>query len=163
MNTTGFKLKDMGEIIIRYGLVIILIWIGALKFTSYEAEGIKPLIENSGLMSWGYDLMSVQGFSMLIGVIEIVLGLMIATRYVAPKISAIGSIGTIIMAVITLSFLLTTPGMVQKGYGFPALSPMPGQFVAKDLLLLGAACWTAGEALIAARFGPGEIPTVHHG
>ncbi|WP_373517800.1 YkgB family protein [Pricia sp.] len=153
-NTTGFKLKNIGEIIIRYGLVIILLWVGALKFTTYEAEGIKPLVENSGLMSWGYDLMSVQAFSMLIGVIEIILGIMIATRYFAPKISAIGSIGTIIMALITLSFLLTTPGMVQKGYSFPSLSPMPGQFVAKDLLLLGAACWTAGEALIASKYAP---------
>jgi len=41
-NTTGFKLKNIGEIIIRYGLVVILIWVGALKFTTYEAEGIKP-------------------------------------------------------------------------------------------------------------------------
>ncbi len=53
-----------------------------------------------------------------------------------------------------LEFLLTTPGMVQKGYSFPSLSPMPGQFVAKDLPLLGAACWTAGEALIASKFPP---------
>ncbi len=159
-NTTGFKLKNIGEIIIRYGLVVILIWVGALKFTTYEAEGIKPLVENSGLMSWGYDLMSVQGFSMLIGVIEIILGIMIATRYFAPKILAIGSIGTIIMALITLSFLLTTSGMVQKGYSFPSLSPMPGQFVAKDLLLLGAACWTAGEALIASKFPPHETGEV---
>ena len=159
-NTTGFKLKNIGEIIIRYGLVVILIWVGALKFTTYEAEGIKPLVENSGLMSWGYDLMSVQGFSMLIGVIEIILGIMIATRYFAPKISAIGSIGTIIMALITLSFLLTTPGIIQKGFNFPDLSPMPGQFLAKDLLLLGAACWTAGEALIASKFPPHETVEV---
>lgn len=106
--------------------------------------------------------MSVQGFSMLIGVIEIILGILIATRYFAPKLSAIGSIGTIIMALITLSFLLTTPGMIQKGYSFPALSPMPGQFAVKDLLLLGAACWTAGEALIASKFPPHETPKGSH-
>ena len=34
---------------------------------------------------------------------------------------------------------------------FPALSAMPGQFVLKDLVLLGAALWTAGEALAARR------------
>ncbi len=55
------------------------------------------------------------------------------------------------MFLITLSFLLTTPGVWQPGYGFPALSPSPGQFLAKDLVLLGAAIWTAGEALRAAR------------
>ena len=30
--------------------------------------------------------------------------------------------------------------------GFPAVSAMPGQFVLKDIVLLGAALWTAGEA-----------------
>jgi len=39
----------------------------------------------------------------------------------------------------------------QPGYGFPYPSPAPGQFLLKDLLLLGAAIWTAGEALAAAR------------
>ena len=55
------------------------------------------------------------------------------------------------MFLITLSFLLTTPGVWQPSLGFPALSPSPGQFLAKDLVLLGAAIWTAGEALRAAR------------
>ncbi len=88
---------------------------------------------------------------MLIGVIEIVLGLLIATRPFAPMLSAIGSFGVIIMSLITLTFVFTTPGVWQPGYGFPFPSPMPGQFLAKDLLMLGAAIWTAGEALRAAR------------
>ena len=48
------------------------------------------------------------------------------------------------MFLITLSFLLTTPGVWQPSLGFPALSPSPGQFLSKDLVLLGAAIWTAG-------------------
>ncbi|MBA2585461.1 MAG: DUF417 family protein [Chthoniobacterales bacterium] len=64
-----------------------------------------------------------------------------------------GSIGAIIMGFITLNFLLTTPGVWQPNYGFPFLSAVPGQFLAKDLLLLGAALWTAGEALRAANRG----------
>lgn len=95
--------------------------------------------------------MSVRGFAVLIGVTEIVLGLLIATRPIAPKLSAIGSIGAIIMFLLTLTFVFTTPGVWQPGYGFPFPSPMPGQFLAKDILLLGAAIWTAGEALRAAR------------
>jgi len=147
----GLTLEGVGAKIIRYGLVIILLWVGALKFTAYEAEGIQGLIANSPLMSWMYSVMSVRGAAMLIGVIEIILGVLIATRPFAPKVSAIGSIGAIIMFFITLSFTLTTPGVWQPGYGFPFPSPMPGQFLAKDLLLLGAAIWTAGEALRAAR------------
>ncbi|MBA3892419.1 MAG: DUF417 family protein [Gemmatimonadales bacterium] len=143
-------LVGLGEKIIRYGLVVILLWVGALKFTAYEAEAIQGLVANSPLLSWGYSVMSVRSFAALIGLIEITSGLLIATRPVAPKLSAIGSFGVIIMALITLTFVFTTPGVWQPGYGFPFPSPMPGQFLAKDILLLGAGVWTAGEALRAA-------------
>jgi len=147
----GDTLENLGENIIRYGLVIILLWVGALKFTAYEAEGIQGLVANSPLMSWMYSVMSVQAASMLIGTVEIIAGLMIAARSFAPKISAIGSIIAIGIFLITLHFLLTTPGVWQPGYGFPFPSPMPGQFIAKDLALLGIAVWSAGEALRAER------------
>lgn len=149
-NGLGFTIENIGAAILRYGLVIILLWVGALKFTVYEAEGIQGLVANSPLMSWMLTILTVQGVSMLIGTIEIVLALLITTRPFAPQISAIGSIGAIIMFLITLTFVLTTPGVWQPGYGFPFPSPMPGQFLLKDLMLLGAAIWTAGEALRAA-------------
>lgn len=148
--STAIKLKNIGTFIIRYGLVLILLYVGALKFTAYEAEGIKPLVENSFLMSWGYKVMSIYSFSALIGVIEILLAVLIATRSFNAKLSGYGSLGAIIMFIITLSFLFTTPGAWQEGYGFPFPSPMPGQFVFKDILSLGAAIWTAGEAFMAA-------------
>ncbi len=95
MNTeikNASQLEKLGAGIIRYGLVIVLLWVGSLKFTSYEAEGIKPLVMNSPFLSWGYSLTSVTGFAKLIGVTEILLGLLIAARYISPRISAIGSI-----------------------------------------------------------------------
>ncbi|CAN5170208.1 DUF417 family protein [soil metagenome] len=156
-NDLGRTLESVGEKIIRYGLVVILLWVGALKFAAYEAESIQGLVANSPLMSWMYSVMSVQGASILIGVIEIVLGLLIATRPFAPLLSAIGSFGVIIMSLITLTFIFTTPGVWQPGYGFPFLS-MTGAFLAKDLLILGAAIWTAGEALRAARGAPLAAP-----
>ncbi len=149
--STPATLERVGANVIRYGLVVILLWVGALKFTAYEAEGVQGFVANSPLFSWLYSVTSVRGASMLIGTIEIILGLLIATRSFAPKVSAIGSIGAIIMFLLTLTFVFTTPGVWQPGYGFPFPSPMPGQFLAKDILLLGAAIWTAGEALLAAR------------
>lgn len=35
--------KKLGEFLIRYGLVLVLGWIGAMKFTAYEAVGIQGL------------------------------------------------------------------------------------------------------------------------
>ncbi len=152
-NSTPHTLETIGAAVIRYGLVAVLLWVGSLKFTAYEAEGIQGLVANSPLFSWAYGVFSVRTFAAILGVTEILLGILILLRPVAPKLSAWGSIGAIIMFLLTLSFLLSTPGVWQPNYGFPFLSPFPGQFMAKDLLLLGAAIWTAGEALRAAQLG----------
>jgi uncharacterized membrane protein YkgB len=39
---------------LRLGLFIVLVWIGGLKFASYEADGIVPLVANSPIMSFLY-------------------------------------------------------------------------------------------------------------
>ncbi len=149
----GLTLENIGLNIIRYGLVVILLWVGALKFTAYEAEGVQGLIANSPLMSWMFSVMSVRTAAALIGSVEIIAGLLIAARPFAPKLSAVGSFIAIGIFLITLHFLLTTPGVWQPGYGFPFPALVPGQFIMKDLALLGIAVWSAGEALRAARRG----------
>jgi uncharacterized membrane protein YkgB len=48
----------------------------------------------------------------------------------------------------TLSFLFTTPGVVVGHLaGVPVLSAQPGQFLLKDLVLIGVAIWTLGDSL----------------
>ncbi|HEX8201325.1 MAG TPA: DUF417 family protein [Isosphaeraceae bacterium] len=147
----GDRLRMIGTHVARYGLVIVLLWIGGMKFTAYEAEGIRPLVANSPLMGWVYRAMSVGGFSSLLGVVEIAVGLLIALRPVWPMGSAAGSGLAVGMFLTTLSFLITTPGWEPSLGGFPALSAMPGQFLLKDVVLLGVALFTAGEALGAIR------------
>jgi uncharacterized membrane protein YkgB len=142
-------LTEIGVIAIRYGLVLVLLWIGGMKFTQVEAEGIKPLAENSPFTGWLYKVMSVTGVAKLIGVIELITGLLIALRPVAPAWSGVGSLMAIITFLITLSYIFTTPGW-EENLGFPALSVTPGQFLLKDVVLLGVAIWTAGEAFAAA-------------
>jgi uncharacterized membrane protein YkgB len=149
-------LKSTGLHVSRYGLVVVLLWIGGMKFTAYEAGGIEPLVANSPLMAWVYKVMSVRGFSALLGVIEIVIGLLIALRPLWPLISAVGSGLAAGMFLTTLTFLVSTPGWESSLGGFPALSAMPGQFLLKDVVLLGVATFTAGEALEAARLSRGN-------
>ena len=151
----GRTLETAGGAILRYGLVVILLWIGGSKFAAYEAEAIHGLVANSPLTSWGYHMMSVRGFSALIGTAEIVIAVMIASRRFAPRVSAVGSLGAVGMFLTTLSFILTTPGVWEPGYEFPFLSSLGG-FLIKDILLLGAAVWTAGEALRAHALSDGR-------
>jgi reactive chlorine resistance protein C len=144
LRTQSNTLEAIGVAITRYGVVLVLLWIGFLKFTADEANGIKPLVENSPFMSWMYKVMSVQAVSNLIGTTELVIAAIMALRPVAPKLSFYGSIGAIITFLTTLSFLATTPGAI-------SFTPLPmlggvGQFLIKDVVLLGAAIWTAAEA-----------------
>src|SRR6266404_6042921 len=48
------RLDRIGMGLLRLGLVIVLVWIGGLKFAKYEAEGIVPLVSQSPLMSFFY-------------------------------------------------------------------------------------------------------------
>jgi len=48
------KLDRVGMGLLRFGLIVVLFWIGGLKFADYEAEGIVPLVANSSLMSFFY-------------------------------------------------------------------------------------------------------------
>ncbi len=145
----GRRFENIGAKIIRYGLALVLIWIGFLKFTSYEAMGIKGLVDNSPVFSWTYSVFGVRGFANILGVIEIVLGILICLKSFNPRVAVWGSLGAIIMFISTLTFLLSTPGVIQMGYSFPFISPQPGQFLIKDFVLLGAAVWTAGDSLLA--------------
>lgn len=147
--TAAIFLQNSGSFLIRYGLVVTLIWIGILKFTQYEADGIRPLAEHSPFLSWAFTFLSTREFSSILGVIEITTGVLIALRPLSPKLSAIGSIAAMLTFLTTLTFIISTPGVVQEGWPFPFISASPGQFLIKDVVLLGAAMWTAGEALAA--------------
>ena len=143
----GFRVEAVGRELARYGLVIVVLWIGCMKFTAYEAEGIRLYVDNSPLMSWVYGLTSVRNFSAMLGVVELTVAILIAARPLAPRASALGSALAVGMFLTTLSFLATTPGVWEASAGgFPALSGKPGQFLIKDLALLGISLWSLGEA-----------------
>jgi reactive chlorine resistance protein C len=141
------SITALGHRVLRYGLALVIGWIGMMKFTGYEANGIQPLVAHSPLMGWMYHFLSVRQFSDGLGVVEVAIALLIALRPWSRKASAVGSALAVVMFLTTLSFLFSTPGWEPSLGGFPSLSAMPGQFLLKDLVLLGAAIWSLGEAL----------------
>jgi uncharacterized membrane protein YkgB len=141
------RVEAVGRALARYGLVAVVAWIGLMKFTAYEAEGISRYVANSPLMSWVYGLTSVRGFSAGLGVVEVAIAILIAARPFSSRATILGSALAVGMFLTTLSFLFTTPGVWEPSAGgFPALSGFPGQFLIKDLALLGIALWSFGEA-----------------
>ena len=90
--------------------------------------------------------MGVGQFAALLGVVGTVSGVLIAILPVWLLGSATGSGLTAGMFLTTLTFLITTPGWEPSLGGFPVLSGPGGQFLIKDVVLLGAAVYTAGSA-----------------
>jgi len=156
--TAGLRVSidKVSAFVLRYGLVLVVFWIGCLKFTAYQSKGVFNHASHSPLLAWAYHILDVRDFSRSLGVVEIVIALLIATGPVWSKLSIVGSLGGIGMFLTTLSFVITTPGVWQAGYGFPALAASPGQFLVKDVVLLGAAIWTLADSL--RRVAAGKSP-----
>jgi uncharacterized membrane protein YkgB len=150
VSSRAINLEALGLAGVRYGLVLVVAWIGVMKFTAYEAAGIVPLVSNSPLLSWTYSIFGERGFSTLLGIVEVSVAAMIALRPVSAKVAALGSAMAVAMFLTTLSFLFSTPGWEPSLGGFPALSVLPGQFLLKDVVLLAAAVYSLGESLAAA-------------
>jgi len=169
------SLDRIGLGLLRLGLVVVLVWIGGLKFARYEADGIVPLVANSPLMSFFYHhpapeyrpYMNREGelipahrdwhetngtypFAYGLGVVIVSIGILIALHPVLPQVAAVGSFLLILMALTTLSFLITTPEawvppLGDSAHGFPFLSGT-GRLVVKDAIMLGAAVTTMADS-----------------
>jgi len=150
-STKQSTVDAVGGLMARYGLVIVLVWYGGLKFMDYEAQGIAPLVSESQFMSWLYNIFSVYAFSALLGVFEITAAVLLAAKPWWPKVSIFGSLLAMALFVATISFMVTTPGVFDAAQGgFPALS-LEGGFLMKDIALLGFSAWTLADALRATR------------
>jgi uncharacterized membrane protein YkgB len=167
-------LEGFGKFAVRYGIVIVFLWIGALKFTTYEADGIVPFVANSPFMSEFYNhpeqykkhinpegVMKTEnhdwhvqnntyGFSYGLGAFLVVLALLVALYRVMPLPSMIASILIFVMTIGTLSFLVTTPEswvphLGDPAHGFPYLSGR-GRLVIKDIVILGGSIINMAES-----------------
>lgn len=169
---TAARLDRFGFAMLRLGLVVVLCWIGGLKAANYEAEGIVPFVANSPLMSFFYHHPAPEYrehnpalglnidnhewnltngtyiFSNGLGLVIVSFGILIALHPIFPKVAAIGSFLVVLMALTTLSFLVTTPEAWVSGpgvHGFPFLA-LPGLLVVKDSIMLGAAALTMADS-----------------
>lgn len=148
-SSLGSKTTAIGTDGAYFALAVIYFWFGGMKFTHYEAQGLVPLVSNSPFLGWVYNIFSVDTFSSLLGVLEVSIGALIAGRLLSPKLSLIGGALSAGLFFTTLSFMLSTPGVIEPSLGFPAISVAPGQFLLKDIGLLAASIFVAGHSLTA--------------
>jgi reactive chlorine resistance protein C len=141
----GSLVLRVGRAIALLGLILPLLLIGGMKFTQVEIEGLKPLISGTPWLAWMYPAFGENGASYVLGVIEIAAALLL----MASPWSARAGIAGGALAGATLfvtSSLLTVLPVWDASIGFPALGPL-GQFLIKDIALLGVALIVLGEGL----------------
>ena len=143
--TAEHALAKVGQFLARYGLVLVLAWIGAGHIVAPTA--IQSLIAHSPLLSWLYGIFSTHTLGYALGSAEIVAALLIALRPLWPRVSAVGSVFAVLIFCSTISFLFTTPGVTTGG----AVLSMLGEFLLKDVVLLGVSLWTLADSLGAHR------------
>lgn len=143
------RLQRYGQCIAVAGVLIVFFWIGVMKFFDFEAQALVPLIKVSPLMSWGYKFFSVQGFSNLIGVVEVTAVFLVLLGRCWPKAGVAGSAILVGSLLVTLSFMISS-ATVHLDHGIPVLQK-GGGFLLKDFALLGVSIWLFGRFLGRAR------------
>lgn len=159
---------------LRVAIFIVMAWIGGLKAFHYEADGIVPFVANSPMMRFFYSHpkeykqhKNKEGevvpsnikwneengtyiFAYGLGAVIVIIGLLVLLGIWFPKIGLIGGVLTFGMALVTLSFLITTPeayvpNLGGPEHGFPYLSGA-GRLVIKDIIMLAGGLIIASDS-----------------
>lgn len=135
-----------GRIVALAGLVLPLLLIGGLKFTQVEIDALRPMIGGTPWLAWMYPAFGEAGTSYLLGVVEIVTAVLLVLSPWSPRAGVVGGALGAIAFLTTCSMFAALPVWDANLGGFPALGPL-GQFLIKDVALLGIALVVAGESL----------------
>jgi len=117
------------QYLMLFPVVLVLLWIGGMKFTLLEAQGIEPLVASSPLMSWMYQVWDIQTTSNLIGIYDLIalLLLILSIRIKSLLIPAIAMAGAVF--VVTQTFLFTW----DSALSIETMLTGGGHFLIKDL------------------------------
>ncbi len=164
---------------LRVAIFVVMAWIGGLKVCQYEADGIVPFVANSPVMSFFYaktapeykEFRNPEGlmveknirwhqqnrtylFSYGLGAVIVLIGTAVLLGIWSPQIGLLGGLLTFGMAIVTLSFLITTPetwvpdlggDMPSPHHGFPYLSAA-GRLVLKDIIMMAGGLVVAADS-----------------
>ncbi|WP_448097847.1 reactive chlorine resistance membrane protein RclC [Luteibacter yeojuensis] len=183
--TAFVRTERLGPNLMRIAIAVVFMWIGALKFVSYEADSITPFVANSPVMSFFYNhpteykahlthegqmvpelrewqtANNTYGFSTGLGIVEWAIAILVLAYPVSKRAALLGAFLSFATTLVTLSFLFTTPeawvpALGDAQHGFPYLSGA-GRLVLKDTMML-AGSWIIGVDAAKAILARREAP-----
>ena len=112
-----------------FPVLLVLLWIGCMKFMEFEAQGIEALVKTSPFMAWMYNFWSLQTTSNLIGTYDLIAMALLILAIYQPKllVPSIAMSGAVFL--VTQTFLFTFEGALS---GQTLLTTI-GHFLIKDL------------------------------
>jgi uncharacterized membrane protein YkgB len=113
-------------------VLVVLLWIGGMKFTLLEAQGIETLVKSSPFMSWLYNFFSLQTTSNIIGVYDLIAVVILILAIYYPKLTAPAIMMSGMVFVVTQTFLISFSGSLSS----ETLLSTTGHFLIKDLWFL---------------------------
>ncbi|RWB27762.1 MAG: DUF417 family protein [Mesorhizobium sp.] len=134
-----------GRILALIGVILPLLMIGGMKFTAVEIEALMPLISGTPWLAWMYPVFGEAGASYVLGVVEIATALLLIASPWSTRAGVAGGALAALIFLVTCSIMVALP-IWEPALGFPALGPA-GQFLIKDIALLGIALVILGESL----------------
>jgi len=118
-------------------VLLVLVWIGGMKFTLLEAKGIEDLVLSSPLMSWMYSFWDIQTTSNIIGVYDLIAVVLLIAAIFHSKLLIPAILMSGAVFAVTQSFLITWESATSS----TALLSTGGHFLIKDLWFIANLCF----------------------
>lgn len=144
--TVSHRALQFGRAVALLGVVLPLLLIGVLKFTEYEINALKPLISGTPWLAWLYSVFGEAGTSYLLGVVEVITALLLLASPMFPRAALAGGALAVGTFAVTVSTMFALPIWEASLGGYPYLGAL-GQFLIKDVALLGVSLFIFGEGL----------------
>jgi len=140
------RLQTLGRGLALAGVVLPLLLIGGLKFTAPEIEGVGLLLNATPWLAWLLTIFGAAGASNFLGVVEIGAALLLMASPWSARAGLLGAALAVLILLITSTLIALPMAWDMRLGGFPALGPF-GQFVIKDIALLGVALLVLGDSM----------------
>lgn len=119
------------------GQLLVLAWLGAMKFTRYEAAGVEGLMMANPLFAWLYDILDMRTAANVVGAAELAIAALVATWPWRPRVASIGLGLAIVAYLLSCTSLFTS--FAWQPPGGESLAADTAQLLMKNLGLLAGA------------------------